>query len=102
MRHAKGINNNMKKSFTIIKPSGSLPDDWPRRVEEIPKYTEFAKFRDQLISEGRIIKWERTDTRVEIEVNNKETWKDIVTFSKSLGDWRMDYKLFDSDLNTAV
>ena len=100
MRHAKGINNNMKKSFTIIKPSGSLPDDWPRSVEAIPKYSQFAKFRDQLISEKRIIKWERSDTRLEIEVDNEATWKDIMSFSNSLGNWRMDYKLVDSDLDT--
>lgn len=92
----------MKKSFTIIKPTGSLPDNWPKRVEEIPKYAEFAKFRDQLISEKRIIKWERTDTRLEIEVDNEATWKDIKSFTKSLGNWRMDYKLLDSDLNTVL
>ena len=49
------------------------------------------------MSEGKLIKWERTDWNknneayVTIECDNEKTYEEIADFSTSLGDWHPDY-----------
>ena len=92
------------KKLYIRRPGGSLPDDWSGEVEDQPGFKTFDAFKKKLISEGKIISWERSgfvndEAVLDIELDSAGTWKTITDFSQSLGDWKGDFQVFDSSKN---
>jgi len=94
-----------KKIIHVEKDTGSGSDRLPKTIEELPKFKEFEEYKQKLISEGKIIKWERTpldskgNCTISIEVDEPETYQLIIDFSQSLGDWKDGFRLFDTGHN---
>lgn len=65
--------------------------------EKLEKYNDVELFKKQLIAEGKLIKWERTDWNenneafITIQCDNEASYKEITDFSTSLGDWHPNY-----------
>ena len=92
-----------KKIIYVEKDMGSGSDNLPKTIEEIPQFKKFEEYKQKLIAEGKIIKWDRTplDKRgkctISIEVDEPETYQMIKKYSSSLGNnWRNGFRIYDT------
>ena len=90
-----------KKTIQVEKDMGSGWEDLPQTIEELPHFDKFQEFKQKMIADGKIIKWERTPLdehgkcTIEIELDKPETYREITAFSRSLGNWKSGFRLYD-------
>ena len=90
-----------KKTINVQRDTGSGSENLPQRIEDLPHFQKFEDFKQKMIADGKIIKWERTPLdnqgkcTIEIEVDKPETYKEITAFSRSLGSWKSGFRLYD-------
>lgn len=91
-----------KKTIQVEKDMGSGWENLPQTIEDLPNFEKFQEFKQKMIAEGKIIKWERTPLdeqgkcTIEIELDKPETYREITAFSRSLGgDWKSGFRLYD-------
>ena len=94
-----------KKIIHVEKDMGSGSDNLPKTIEGLPQFQKFEEYKQKLISEGKIIKWERTPLdrkgkcTISIEVDEPETYQMIIDYSQSLGNWKTGFRLYDTGHN---
>ena len=84
-----------KKQLKIVKEKGAPS------IASLAKTPDMEAFKDKMIAEGGLIKWERSDwdenntLTIDIECDSAGTFRRIADYSMSLGDWHPQHRVHE-------